>query len=128
MEIGACVTIDRGALGDSVVGEGTKIDNLVQIGHNVRIGRHCIIVAQVGISGSTTIGDFVVLGGQVGVADHVTIGSGTRLAARTGVFSGQELDAGRDYGGLPARYVKDWMREIVALSGLAKKPKKGGDD
>jgi UDP-3-O-[3-hydroxymyristoyl] glucosamine N-acyltransferase len=128
VEIGACVTIDRGALGDTVIGEGTKIDNLVQIGHNVRIGRHCIVVAQVGISGSSTIGDFVVLGGQAGIADHVSIGSAARLAARTGVFSGQELEAGRDYGGLPAKHVKDWMREIVTLSGLARKPKKGSDD
>jgi UDP-3-O-[3-hydroxymyristoyl] glucosamine N-acyltransferase len=128
VEIGACVTIDRGALGDTVVGEGTKIDNLVQIGHNVHIGRHCIIVAQVGISGSTRLGDFVVLGGQVGLADHVRIGDGARLAARTGVFAGVELEGGHDYGGLPAKLAKTWLREAVALSALAKKPKMSSDD
>jgi UDP-3-O-[3-hydroxymyristoyl] glucosamine N-acyltransferase len=128
VEIGACVTIDRGALGDTVVGEGTKIDNLVQIGHNVRIGRHCIIVAQVGISGSCTLGDFVVLSGQVGLADHVRIGSGARLAARTGVFAGVELEGGHDYGGLPAKLSKDWMRELITLKTLAKKSKRGGND
>lgn len=128
VEVGACVTIDRGALGDTVVGEGTKIDNLVQIGHNVHIGRHCIVVAQVGISGSTTLGDFVVLGGQVGIADHVQIGSGARLAARTGVFSGVTLEGGQDYGGLPAKQAKDWLREMVTLKALAKKKKSSGDE
>ena len=122
VEIGACTTIDRGALGDTVIGEGTKIDNLVQIGHNTHIGRHCMIVSQVGISGSCEIGDFVVMGGQVGIADHVTIGDGARLAARTGVIPGK-LAGGQDYGGLPARPVKDWLRESVALTKLAKEKK-----
>ena len=85
VEIGACTTIDRAALGDTVIGEGTKIDNLVQIGHNTRIGRHGVIVSQVGISGSCELGDFVVLGGQVGVADHVSIGDGARLCRSYGV-------------------------------------------
>lgn len=118
VEIGACTTIDRGAIGDTVIGEGTKIDNLVQIGHNTHIGRHCIIVSQVGISGSCEIGDFVIMGGQVGVADHAIIESGTRLAARTGVMPGK-LPRG-DYGGVPARPVKDWLRESIALARLAK--------
>jgi len=118
VEIGACTTIDRGAIGDTVIGEGTKIDNLVQIGHNTRIGRHCIIVSQVGISGSCEIGDFVIMGGQVGVADHAIIESGTRLAARTGVMPGK-LPRG-DYGGAPARPVKDWLRESIAVARLAK--------
>ena len=81
VEIGAGTTIDRGAIRDTVIGEGSKIDNLVQVGHNVSIGRHCIVAAQCGISGSSTLGDFVALGGSVGVSDHVTIGEGAQLAA-----------------------------------------------
>lgn len=126
VEIGACTTIDRGALGDTVVGEGTKIDNLVQIGHNTHIGRHCIIVSQVGISGSTEIGDFVVLAGQVGVSDHVKIGSGARLGGKSGIFMGQQLEGGKDYGGIPAKPVREWLREISAVGALVKKPKRGG--
>jgi UDP-3-O-[3-hydroxymyristoyl] glucosamine N-acyltransferase len=122
VEIGACTTIDRAALGDTVIGEGTKIDNLVQIGHNTWIGRHGVIVSQVGISGSCTLGDFVVLGGQVGVADHVSIGDGARLAGRTGVTS--SLEGGQDYGGIPAKPVKQWVREMVAVSNLVKRDKK----
>ena len=80
VEIGANTTIDRGGSGDTVIGEGTKIDNLVQIGHNCTIGRHCIIVAQCGLSGSVVLGDYAVLGGQVGVADHITIGEGAMVA------------------------------------------------
>ncbi|HEY2446326.1 MAG TPA: UDP-3-O-(3-hydroxymyristoyl)glucosamine N-acyltransferase [Rhizomicrobium sp.] len=120
VEIGSCTTIDRGALGDTVIGEGTKIDNLVQIGHNSRIGRHCMIVAQVGISGSCELGDFVVLGGQVGIADHVRIGDGARFAARgaatPGVYPG-----GEDYGGVPARPMRQWRREVAAVARLAKR-------
>jgi len=126
VEIGACCAIDRGAIGDTVIGEGTKIDNLVQIGHNTHIGRHCIIVSQVGISGSCEIGDFVVMGGQAGVADHAIIGDGTRLAARTGVMPGV-LPPGRDYGGAPARPVKDWLRESIVLARLAKAKKRDDD-
>src|SRR6185295_10649400 len=81
VEIGAGSTIDRGAIRDTVIGEGTKIDNLVQIGHNVVIGRHCVIVAQTGISGSSTLEDFVALGARVGVTNHVTIGEGAQIAA-----------------------------------------------
>jgi UDP-3-O-[3-hydroxymyristoyl] glucosamine N-acyltransferase len=127
VEIGAGTTIDRGAIGDTVIGEGTKIDNLVQIGHNSHIGRHCVIVAQVGISGSCEIGDFVVLGGQVGIADHATIGDGARLAARSGVFPGT-LKGGQDYGGVPARPVKEWLREMVTLTKLGKPKKQDGND
>jgi UDP-3-O-[3-hydroxymyristoyl] glucosamine N-acyltransferase len=126
VEIGACTTIDRGALGDTVVGEGTKIDNLVQIGHNTRIGRHDMIVAQVGISGSCELGDFVVLGGQVGLADHVTVGSGARFAARAGAPPG-EYAGGEDYGGMPAKLAREWMREIFTLTNLTKKSKRGGN-
>jgi UDP-3-O-[3-hydroxymyristoyl] glucosamine N-acyltransferase len=127
VEIGAGVTIDRGALGDTVIGEGTKIDNLVQIGHNTQIGRHCVIVAQVGISGSCEIGDFVVLAGQVGVSDHAKIGSGARLGGKSGVLMGQQVESGRDYGGIPAKPVRDWLREIAAVSALARKPKRGSE-
>ena len=81
VEIGANTTVDRGAMADTVIGEGTKIDNLVQIAHNVRIGRDCVIAGNVGMSGSVTLGDDVMLGGGVGIADHVTIGSGAQLAA-----------------------------------------------
>ena len=127
VEIGACTTIDRGAIGDTVVGEGTKIDNLVQIGHNTHIGRHSVIVSQVGISGSCEIGSFVVLGGQAGIADHVTIGDGARFAARSGVFPG-ELKGGQDYGGVPARPVKEWLRDMVTLTRLGKPKKQDGND
>ena len=122
VEIGANSAIDRGALGDTLIGEGTKIDNLVQIGHNTRIGRHCVMAGQVGISGSVTIGDFVLLGGKVGVADHVTIGDRVRIAALAGV--GTDLEAGADYGGIPARPVMQWKREGVALAKLARPRKR----
>ncbi|HTT99629.1 MAG TPA: UDP-3-O-(3-hydroxymyristoyl)glucosamine N-acyltransferase [Rhizomicrobium sp.] len=122
VEIGSCTAIDRGALGDTVIGEGTKIDNVVQIGHNTRIGRHTVIVGHVGIAGSCEIGDFVVLGGQVGIADHVKIGDGARFAARSGVIG--VLPGGQDYGGQPAKPVKEWLREMAAVSMLAKRGKK----
>jgi UDP-3-O-[3-hydroxymyristoyl] glucosamine N-acyltransferase len=118
VEIGANVAVDRGALGDTLIGEGTKIDNLVQIGHNTRLGRRCIIVAQVGISGSCEIGDYAVLGGQVGVADHLKIGPGAYVAAKAGVTN--SLEGGKVYGGFPAKPVMQWRREVGALSRLAK--------
>ena len=120
VEIGACTAVDRGALGDTVIGEGTKIDNLVQIGHNTHIGRHTVIVGHVGISGSCEIGDFVVVGGQVGIADHVHIGDGARLAARTGVVPGT-LAGGQDYGGMPAKPLREYARELAAIKMLVKK-------
>ena len=124
VEIGSGTTIDRGALGDTVIGEGSKLDNLVQVGHNVQIGRHCVLVSQVGVAGSSVIEDFAVLGGQVGVADHVHIGVGARLAARTALVSGQIIPGGQDYGGVPAKPVREWLREIHALSGLARRRKR----
>jgi UDP-3-O-[3-hydroxymyristoyl] glucosamine N-acyltransferase len=126
VEIGACTTIDRGAIGDTVIGEGTKIDNLVQIGHNTRTGRHCIIVSQVGISGSCELGDFVVLGGQVGVADHVHLGDGARVAAKSGVPPGH-YPGGTDYGGYPVRPAREWRREVATLAMLAKRRKQDRD-
>lgn len=122
VEIGACTAIDRGALGDTVIGEGTKIDNLVQIGHNCRVGRHCIIVGQVGMAGSCELGDFVVLAGQVGLGDHVRIGDGARLAGRAGVGSG-ELPGGQDYGGMPAIPVREWRRQMAAYAMLGRRRK-----
>jgi UDP-3-O-[3-hydroxymyristoyl] glucosamine N-acyltransferase len=113
VEIGANSTVDRGALGDTVIGEGSKIDNLVQIGHNTVIGRHCVFAGHVGISGSVVIGDFVIMGGKVGIADHVTIGDRVRLAALSGV--GFNLEGGQDYGGVPARPIREWQREMTAI-------------
>ncbi len=113
VEIGANTTIDRGSAQDTVIGAGTRIDNLVQIGHNVRIGQHCVIVAQVGISGSAVLEDFVVIGGQAGVAGHLTIGRKTRIGAQAGVIS--DLPAGKDYVGSPAQAVKTFFRQIALL-------------
>ncbi len=119
VDIGANTTIDRGAGPDTVIGAGTKIDNLVQIGHNVKIGRCCVLVSQVGISGSTEIGDFSVLAGQVGVAGHLKIGAGVTLAARSGVT--KNIDAGSTMGGFPAIPIKDWAKQTALLSRMLKK-------
>ena len=116
VEIGANTTIDRGATRDTVIGEGTKIDNLVQIGHNCSIGCHCLIVSQVGISGSVTIGDFAVITGQVGIADHLTIGAGVVLGGRAGVMS--NVPAGARWAGTPAQPAIDWKRGVVLLRRL----------
>jgi UDP-3-O-[3-hydroxymyristoyl] glucosamine N-acyltransferase len=123
VEIGAGTTIDRGANRDTVIGEGTKIDNLVQIGHNVEIGRHCIIVAQSGISGSATVGDYVVLGARVGVTPHVVIGERAQLAARSSVT--RDVPAGARFGGYPVQPMKQWMREIAAVRRLARREEGG---
>ncbi len=120
-EIGANTTIDRGAGPDTVIGKGSWIDNLVQIGHNVKIGRGCIIVSQVGISGSTELGDFVALGGQVGLAGHLKIGSGARIGAQAGVM--RDIPPGEEMMGSPAIPIKQFMRQTVALGQLVKNKK-----
>lgn len=120
-EIGSATTIDRGALGDTVIGEGSKIDNLVQIAHNCRIGRHCVIAGQAGLAGSVVLEDGVVLAGQVGLGDHTRVGAGARLGARAGTGSRIVLPGGVDYGGAPAKPVREWAREIHALAGLARR-------
>jgi UDP-3-O-[3-hydroxymyristoyl] glucosamine N-acyltransferase len=119
VEIGANTTIDRGALRDTVIGEGTKIDNLVQIGHNVVIGRHCIIVAQTGISGSTELEDFVVLGGQVAIIGHVKIGAGAQIGACSAVKD--SVPPGARWAGMPAKPSRVWFRELALISRLAER-------
>jgi UDP-3-O-[3-hydroxymyristoyl] glucosamine N-acyltransferase len=121
VEIGANTTIDRGATRDTIIGEGTKIDNLVQIGHNVSIGRRCLIVSQVGISGSVTIGDYAMLGGQVGIADHLSIGEGAMVGARAGVMS--NIPPGGRWGGFPAEPAIDWKRGQAIVRRLVRRRK-----
>lgn len=119
VEIGANTTIDRGTGPDTVIGAGSKIDNLVQIGHNVRIGRCCVLVSHVGVSGSTTIGDFAALGGQVGIAGHLEIGPGAQIAAQSGVM--RNIGPGEKVGGSPSQPFREWMRGVAAIEKLSKK-------
>lgn len=121
VEIGANTTIDRGSLSDTVIGEGTKIDNLVQVAHNVKIGRHCVIAAHTGISGSVTIGDMAMIGGRVGLADHINIGSRVQIAAASGVMN--DIPDGERWGGLPARPLKQWFRDIATLRSIGQSKK-----
>jgi len=117
VEIGANTTIDRGALGETRIGAGTKIDNLVHIGHNVRIGRNVIIAAQTGISGSSVVEDGAILGGQVGMGEHAIVGPGVILGGGAGVLSNKKLyGAGQVFWGRPARPLKQYLRDLARLS------------
>jgi UDP-3-O-[3-hydroxymyristoyl] glucosamine N-acyltransferase len=118
VQIGGNCAIDRGAMDDTVIGAGTAIDNLVQIGHNVRIGRHCVLAGQVGIAGSTTLGNNVMVGGQTAISDHVTVGSNVRIAGKSGVM--RDVADGESVGGYPAMPIRQWHRQTVALARLAK--------
>ena len=126
VEIGANSCVDRGALADTVIGEGTKIDNLVQIGHNVVVGRHCVIVAQTGISGSTELGDFVAMGGQSGALGHIKIGAGAQIAGGSHVKD--DVPAGARMGGTPAVPMQDWARQLAAVKRLGRRGGQSGGD
>jgi UDP-3-O-[3-hydroxymyristoyl] glucosamine N-acyltransferase len=119
VEVGANSTVDRGSAGDTVIGAGSRLDNLVQIGHNVVLGRCCIIVAQVGISGSTVLGDFVQVGGQAAMAGHLTIGDGAQIGAQAGVIS--DVDAGAKMLGSPAQPSREFFRQVAVLKKLSTK-------
>jgi UDP-3-O-[3-hydroxymyristoyl] glucosamine N-acyltransferase len=118
VELGANTTVDRGTLGDTVIGEGSKIDNLVQIGHNCHIGRNCVISGMCGLSGSTILEDGVVMGGNVGSAGHLRIGANSRILARSGIT--HSFPPGSNIAGAPAQDVRMWKREIAAIRRLAK--------
>jgi UDP-3-O-[3-hydroxymyristoyl] glucosamine N-acyltransferase len=123
--IGANTTIDRGSGPDTVIGAGTWIDNLVQIGHNVCLGERCIVVAQVGISGSTRLGNFVALGGQAGLTGHLKIGDGAQIAAQAGVMN--DVPAGQTVFGSPAGPIKEVFRQIAMVRRMAREGSKGDD-
>ncbi len=125
VEIGSNCTIDRGAIGDTHIERGVRCDSLIHIAHNVRVGHHSLMAAQVGIAGSTTLGPMVLMGGQVGISDHLTIGAGARLAARAGVT--RDIAPGERVGGYPARPLKRWHRETALLAKMAR-PKKTETD
>src|SRR5258706_5597045 len=126
VELGSNSTVDRGTLGDTLFGEGSKIDNLVQIGHNSVTGRHCVIAGQSGLLGSAVLGDFVIVGGKTGVSDHVTVGDRARFAGLSGVA--RDVEGGRDYGGIPARPIREWHKETALIAKLARKGKRSTDE
>lgn len=126
VEIGAGTTVDRGAIRDTVIGEGTKIDNLVQIGHNVSIGRHCILVAFTGISGSATLEDFVAMGARAGTVPNVTVGEGSQIAASSNVAN--DVPPGSRWGGSPAKPMRHWLREIKMVERMARQKNSAAAD
>ena len=126
VEVGANTTIDRGSLRDTVIGAGSRLDNLVQIGHNVRVGRLCVIVAQVGISGSSILEDHVMIAGQAGVAGHLRIGQKARIGAQSGVMS--EVPAGAEWVGSPAMPAREMFRQVAILKRLARRPSREQTD
>ncbi len=118
VEVGANSCIDRGSWRDTRVGEATKLDNLVQVGHNVHIGRGCLICAHAALGGSSSLGDFCVMGGKSALADHVDVCARVRIAACSGVT--KHIDAPGDYAGMPAQPAGSWRREVAAVRGLAR--------
>ena len=125
VEIGANTTIDRGSMHDTVIGAGSRIDNLVQIGHNVQCGQGCVIVSQTGISGSTILGDHVMTGGQAGLAGHLHIGRAARIGAQAGVMA--DVAAGANVIGSPAQPVREFFREVAMLRRRARDRSRGTD-
>jgi UDP-3-O-[3-hydroxymyristoyl] glucosamine N-acyltransferase len=121
VEVGANSTIDRGSTQDTVIGAGSRLDNLVQIGHNVRLGRCCVIVAQVGIAGSTVLEDFVQVGGQAAMAGHLHIGEGAQIGAQAGVIN--DVAAGAILLGSPAQPRTEFLRQVATLKRVARKPR-----
>ena len=119
VEVGSNTTIDRGSIGDTIVGNYTMIDNIVHLGHNVKIGERCIIAAMTGISGSTSIGNNVIIGGQVGISGHLSIGNNVKIAAKTGVM--KNIDDNSVIAGYPSEKISDWHRNTVILKKMRKK-------
>ncbi len=122
VEVGANSTIDRGAGPDTIIGNGTRIDNLVQIGHNVEVGKYCVIVAQTGLAGSTTLEDFVMMGGQSGTAGHLTIGTGAKIAGQSGIM--RTIEPGAEVMGTPAMPIKQFFKQVATLKKMTTKRKK----
>ncbi|WP_343562792.1 UDP-3-O-(3-hydroxymyristoyl)glucosamine N-acyltransferase [Kiloniella sp. b19] len=118
VEVGANTTIDRGAGPDTIIGDGTRIDNQVQVGHNAKVGRNCVLVAQVGVAGSAELGDFVVMAAKSGVAGHIKIGTGSQVAAKSGVM--KSIAPGQKIGGHPAIPLRDWLKQSAYLNKLVK--------